>query len=224
MANKKPLWIGYGILTAALLTCFLLLGWRTGFSFTALWDMLAGMPLLGIAIILGLYAMKTAVWFIPLAAIWFGTGTLYDTGWAVVMTYAGLTLELSIGYFFGRYLGKEYILALLNRYKAGKWVLKFAERNVIAASCISRMLPGPPLEVTNMFLSSLRIRYWQFLLASLLGLTPGILPAILAGKAASDPLSKDFLVPAGIGLIIAVIPTLSYTLWQRHKKKLSEKE
>lgn len=185
-------------------------GYRRGYAWEDVWALVAGSTTASVAVILGLFCLKTVVWVIPVRVIYMGAGFLLPVWGAIIVTYVGTLLDLTLTYFVGRRLGKTRIMAEIGSRKVGEWVLDVAERNSSFACFIIRMLPGPPVELTNMFFGALDMPYGKFLLYSMLGLTPSILPVIFMGKAVMDPLSKEFLVPLLVTLIIAAVSILGY--------------
>lgn len=107
----------------------------------------------------------------------------------------------------------------IKRRKAGKWMLDLVDRNCDFACFVMRTLPGPPTEVTNMLFGALNIQYCKFMILSLLGMTPGMLPVIFIGKAATNPMSKEFILPLLISLVIAVSSSLIYFLFLKKRNQ-----
>lgn len=195
------------------------IGYQKGYSLEDVWGLISGYPIIAVFSIIGLYCLKTVVWVIPIYGLYIGAGFLLPVWSAVIVTYLGLILDLTLTFYFGRHLDKSRIMDEIKHRKAGKWILDTAERNRDFACFIIRMLPGPPTELTNMFFGALNMHYGKFLIFSIAGMTPGMLPVIFMGKAAANPLSKDFILPSLISLMVAIISLLIYYLQlKKHKK------
>lgn len=174
-------------------------------------------PLLAVLILLGIYCLKSVVVFIPVIILYVSTGIMFPTGWAIALTYFCLFLEMNIGYFIGKRLGSEKVAALMERNNRTRQLLSYHENNNSTACFIARILPLP-FDLVNMFFGATGTRYPQFIAFSLLGLTPGMIPYVLMGNAASNPLSKEFLVPFAICGVITVCAFVFCQRWQKEKQ------
>jgi len=174
-------------------------------------------PLLAVLILLGIYCLKAVVVFIPVIILYVSTGIMFPTGWAIALTYFCLFCEMNIGYFIGKHLGSEKVAALMERNNRARQLLSYHENNNSTACFIARILPLP-FDLVNMFFGATGTRYPQFIAFSLLGLTPGMIPYVLMGNAASNPLSKEFLVPFAICGIITVCAFVFCQRWQKEKQ------
>lgn len=195
------------------------IGYQKGYSLEDVWGLISGYPIIAVFSIIGLYCLKTVVWVIPIHALYIGAGFLLPVWSAVIVSYLGLILDLTLTFYFGRHLGKSRIMDEIKHRKAGKWILDTAERNRNFACFIIRMLPGPPTEVTNMFFGALNMQYGKFLILSVIGMTPGMVPVIFMGKAATNPLSKEFILPLLISLVIAAGSILLYWFALKRRDK-----
>lgn len=193
------------------------IGYQQGYSWEDIGSLLSGSPMIAVLTIIGFYCLKTVVWIIPIYALYIGAGFLLPVWSAIAVTYVGLILDLTLTFYLGRHMGRSRIMDEIKHRKAGKWMLDTAERNSSFACFIIRLLPGPPTEITNMFFGTLNMQFGKFLILSIVGMTPGILPVIFMGKSAMDPLSKEFILPLFISLVIAAGSILLY--WFVLKKR-----
>ncbi|HHU52216.1 MAG TPA: TVP38/TMEM64 family protein [Firmicutes bacterium] len=182
-------------------------------SVQSLLDFTPESPALAALVFLGLYCLKAFVLFIPLTVLYLGAGVLFPVGWAFVLTYFCLIVESSIGFFLGRRLGRKRVRALLSHSERGRKLLDFSNNNSILSCFIIRMIPGPPIEVTNMFIGTTGIKFFPFIVGTLLGYTPGMIPFILFGGAMSQPLALKYLLPCALG-IMAVFGLAGIYLWR----------
>lgn len=196
--------------TVLILTVFLILigffaGYRSGYTFEDIWAAVSGSLLYSVLAVIGLYCLKTILWVIPIDALYLGAGILFPVWFAVIITYLGLLIDFTISFFVGRRIGKTSVMEALYKRKPVQQLFALAEKNHVAGCFMMRMLPGPPTEITNMFYGATSIRYRHFLAASMLGMTPGMLPVIFMGKAVLTPFSKEFLIPFFISLVFVVL-------------------
>lgn len=175
----------------------------------------ASLPLAAL-ILLGIYSVKGVVVFIPVAALYVCGGILFPTGWAVLVTYLGLACELSVGYWMGRSMGGDKARALVNENEKARRFLTSDGGHGPATCFLARILPIP-MDLVSLFFGATRFPYLRFLLFSLLGVSPGMLPFVLAGGNIANPLSREFLLPFGVGMAVAACAFLLCQGWQRKK-------
>ncbi|MHC1694239.1 MAG: TVP38/TMEM64 family protein [Eubacteriales bacterium] len=194
-----------------------------GYSWSDLWDMVAYSAPLSFLLLAGIYLLKVFVWFIPLNALYIGAGILFPPAEAVILTFLFLFAELSLGYYMGRKLGEDSVRRAMEKYKYSNKLLELTDKNTTMSCFLLRMLPGPPVDITNLFFGSLGIKFVPYVLSSILGLTPGMLPFVFMGKAASDPLSPQFLIPFTIGMAVGILSfALYYFILRRQKRRHGE--
>ncbi|NLY91379.1 MAG: TVP38/TMEM64 family protein [Firmicutes bacterium] len=202
---------------------FFLCGPRwTGLSLPELLSYTPESPVLASLVFLGVYCLKAFVMFIPLTVLYIAAGVIFPWWWAILLTYLCLMVETTIGYLIGRWIGRRRVHALINRSEYGKKLMNFGTNHSIFSSLIVRMIPGPPIELTNMFIGTTGIKYHHFIIGTLLGYTPGMVPLVLMGKAAPGLLSPEFLIHflVIVGLFITLLLAGGY-LWQKTRRRRS---
>lgn len=218
MAKIKYLSLGCLFL---IILVFMLWGPRlTGLSQQELLDYTPQSPLLAALVLLGLYCLKAFVMFIPLTVLYLAAGMFFPWWWAIIVTYICLTVESSIGYFLGRRLGRRRVQELVTQSKYGKKLLAFSSSHSIFSCFIIRLIPGPPIELTNMLVGTTGIKYPHFIIGTLLGYTPGLVLLIFMGKAATGLFSPSFL--RTLILIMGMILTFSVVggyLWRKMRRR-----
>ncbi|MEA4847260.1 MAG: VTT domain-containing protein [Clostridiaceae bacterium] len=207
------------ILLIFILTLGIYIGYLKGYSWQDLWELVSGSTINSILAIICLYCLKIVLWVIPINALYLGAGFLFPPWLAIAVTYMGLILDLTLSFYLGRFIEKSWVMDEIKKRKATKWMLDMADKNSAFACFVIRLLPGPPTEVTNMFFGALNMQYSKFLVLSLMGITPGMLPVIFLGKAAVNPRSKEFIILLLISLLIAAGSILIYCLvLKKHSK------
>ena len=175
-------------------------------------------PWLAVASLIFLYALKTVLVIIPLNALYLTASLLFPPVWAVLVSIAGLILEMAIGYFWGRTWGVEQIVPRLERYRFSRWMLQLTQKNPVASCVIFRFLP-PPADLTNMFLGAAGIPFPTFLLSSLAGFLPKILTIVLSGEALFGDRPAAFFSFFAIFLVLEFSPILILSLINRFRQK-----
>ena len=158
--------------------------------------------------------------FIPLTVLYIAAGVIFPVRWAIVLTYFSLVVETSIGFFLGRSLGRKRVQALVDHNERAKKIMEFGKDHSILSCFVLRLIPGPPIELTNMLAGTTDIKYHHFILGTLLGYTPGMIPLVLMGGAMAEPLSAKFLIPLACSIIITFSIAGGY-LWRKRRKSCS---
>ncbi|MDL2294057.1 VTT domain-containing protein [Ruminococcaceae bacterium OttesenSCG-928-D13] len=179
----------------------------------------SSLPLAALVLV-GIYAAKSVLMIIPTYGLYLAGGMLLPTGWAILVAYLGLAVEMSLGFLAGRWLGRDKIVALMEKNGKAKRFITFLDGNSQLVCFATRLLPMPyPVDLGSMFFGASGMGFFKHLIFSLLGFSAIIIPFTIAGSHISNPLSAEFLVPFGVSITIAVGLFVVYWLWQRKQKK-----
>jgi len=159
--------------------------------------------------LLFLYAVKGVAMVIPTTLLYVAAGITLPTWIAIIVTYIGLIIALSIAHTMGKKLGEEKVNAMLTRQKRVANFLCGHRENVLSLCFMTHLLPTP-LGIVSLFFGALNVPLLKYVFISLLGITPYMIPVVFAGAAIDNPLSVAFLVPFGICLAITVIIFVVY--------------
>ena len=154
-------------------------------------------------VFIALYALKAVVIIVPLVMLYIAAGIVFPPGWALLVTYLGLTASLSVGYAVGKILGEQRVRKTIARHKKLEKFLFGWNDNLSSLCFISRLLPFP-FDFISMFFGALGMPFLKYLFVSLLGKSPFMIPCVLAGAFVSQPLSIEFLVPFGLSLMVVL--------------------
>ena len=156
-----------------------------------------------------LYIIKGIVMVIPTGPLYIGAGIVFPTWMGILVTYAGLAATLAVGYYIGKRMGEEKVKKMLAKHKKASDFLFGSNENLLFLSFISRILPTP-FGLVSLFFGAMNVPFIKYMLVSLLGLSPFMIPVVFAGAAITNPLSAEFLVPFGISLGVTLIIFVAY--------------
>ncbi len=137
----------------------------------------------------------------PVTVLILATGMVFSPLKALVYAFLGSLISASIIYWAGRVLGKEVVHRI-----AGRGLERI--RNRIAkrgftAVVVLRVVPVAPFTVINLVAGVSRIRFRDYLLATLMGMAPGIVAMTVFGdrleKTIQDP------QPQNVAILIALL-------------------
>ena len=181
-------------------------------------------------LLLGLYCLKAITIVIPAVLLYIIAGIIFPPIPAIAVTLICLIIELTIGYYVGRYLGQEQVMKLVDKNNHLNKIIRYIQNKSLTSCFIVSFVPGFPIDLTSMLFGASNTKYFQFLTGSLLGLTPTMVPIVLIGNSITDPLSKEFMIPFSICVAISLSSLLFYRIWlkgrriQNHKKETSSKQ
>jgi uncharacterized membrane protein YdjX (TVP38/TMEM64 family) len=155
-------------------------------------------------VFLAIYAIKTVIMIIPAPALYIAAGVTFPTMWAIIITLLGLFINLSLGYFIGKKLGENRAKKLLAKNKKVAAFFENQKESLTSLCFISRVTPLPK-DLPSMFFGAVGMPFPKYMVVSLLGISPVMIPYIFAASSISTPLSPEFLVPFGISLSITLI-------------------
>ena len=162
------------------------------------------------------YAVKAFVMIIPAPALYIAAGIAFPAGWAVIITYIGLTVGASITYYNGKRLGRGKIDGMIAKNRRIASFLDKEKANLLSLCFVARLLPLPK-DLGGMFFGAAGMPFAKYLIITLLGLSPVMIPHVITGSFITIPPTVEMLVPFGISLSITLIAFAIY--WTILKKR-----
>ena len=147
-------------------------------------------PLAPLAYIV-IYALRPLTLFSSVLLTLAG-GFLFGPLWGVVYTVIGANLSATVAFFIGRYFGR----GVLDDETSEGWVPRYARRlrdNSFVTVLIMRFI-FLPYDLVNYLAGFLRISYWPFLLATIIGSVPGTIAFVLLGASLSPAEITDMFL------------------------------
>lgn len=138
-------------------------------------------PLAPLAYII-IYAIRPLTLFSSVLLTLAG-GFLFGPVWGVIYTVIGANLSATVAFFVGRYFGQ----GVLEDESSSGLMQRYARRmreNSFETVLIMRFI-FLPYDLVNYLAGFLRIGYWSFLLATVLGSIPGTIAFVLLGSSLS---------------------------------------
>jgi phospholipase D1/2 len=156
---------------------------------------------LAIAIIsiLGVYLLKSITFVVPASIVYIAVGMAFDWWVALLINAAGIALEVTATYFFGRVMGGKKVVEKVEKTKYGEKLLKMQSKNKVSALLAIRFLPVFPIDIVSLLLGAMRTPFGQYIAVSL----GGILPRVILFTILGDGLYK--FIPMQKLVIVAVI-------------------
>ncbi|HZK21839.1 MAG TPA: VTT domain-containing protein [Oscillospiraceae bacterium] len=174
-----------------------------------------------ILIIFLLYALKGFVIFIPLSTLFIVSGMVFDVQYATAINIVGVTILVSIKFFWGSKFGGGGALKLITHFKILKELMRLEHSGNPFILFIARFVPIVPVNTVSRLYGASEIDYDKYLLISLLGFAPRILSFSVLGNHVFDPFSVGFFAPIIIMLFLSGFSMLilNFTLGFFRKEK-----
>lgn len=137
----------------------------------------------------------------------------YGPVWGTVISLISITLASTVGYLIGTQLGSAVITRLLGE-KSFKKVSSFLESYGFWAVAITRINPFLSNDAISFVTGILKMDYWKFISATLLGIAPLLILLALIGEN-TDSLKSGLLW----GSIVCFLAFLGYLFWDKKIKK-----
>ncbi len=164
----------------------------------------AGSTAAAVAVIIGVFFVKSVLFIIPASMIYISVGMAFPTASAIAINLAGIALEITVTYLLGRFLGGEYVEKRLRGSKAGDKVLSLGDGKKLSALFLVRLLPVFPIDFVSLFLGATRLPYWKYALISLGGIMPRVILFTILGDGIYDYIPMDKIIL----IIVCCIPVV----------------
>lgn len=173
-------------------------------------------PTLAALVLLFIYCLKSVVMVIPIVALYLVAGILFPPVRAVLLTYFCAFCEAGLGYLIGRHMGGDRVRELMASNKKAERILSFQQKNDFTTCFLARVLPVP-FDLVSLYFGASGMGFGRYTVFTLLGLSPFLIPWVLAGNAIQTPLSKEFLIPFAVSILITTVVFLLFSRLQKRK-------
>lgn len=136
----------------------------------------------------------------------------YGPVWGSLIVLVAVLAASTIGYFIGRYFGPIIVKKLIGQ-KNEKKIAGFIESYGFWAVAITRFNPFLSNDAISFVGGVLRMGYWKFISATLLGITPLIVYIAIVGKS-TDSLKSGLLW----GSLVSLAIFIGYVYWDKKRK------
>lgn len=133
----------------------------------------------------GLYAVAAVAW-IPGSILTLAAGAIFGLVEGTVYTIIGATLGASLAFLVSRYLARGMIERRLGDSPKLRAVDEAIAREGAKVVFLIRLSPIFPFNALNYALGLTRVKFWEYVPASALGMIPGTFMYVYAGHAAGQ--------------------------------------
>lgn len=176
-------------------------------------------PLLAGITMLLLYAVKTISVVFPYKVLQLASGMMFPLFFAVCVNTAGTAVSCAVGYYMGRFLGKDTAERIAVKNKKLANLLERQNSSVLFFSFFLRALVFLPLDAVSIYFGAVKSDFRKYMLGSVLGLLPNIIISTILGESISDPTSPQFLLSMLLFLLITLISLIWYLKYTKRDEE-----
>jgi len=176
-----------------------------------------------------LYSIKSFIIFIPAGIFMLAAGLSFGTFLGALILIVGTLLSSTAGFVFARYFGKDYVQKKLQNTKFSNLGGKIAQKGFLIILLL-RLVPILPYDAINYICGLSKIRYRDFILATLIGTIPACFLYAYLGDNILKPFSKGFYLSVVLVILISLTPVLfaksikEFLQEEREEDKSKERE
>ena len=168
---------------------------------------------------LAAYALKSQTVVVPYALIATAVGLIFDLPAAMAVNTLGSVVCISLPYLTGRGSDGVLVDALLARQPRMRAFYEANRRHLFLVSLVLRVA-NLSNDILGLVFGSLKMKYWEYLLSSLVGILPAMVLYTVLGNDL-DPFSAPVLISFGVD--VASIAAAFLLLRARGGKKADNK-
>ena len=209
---------------------FLLAAWSTviilfvrhngGFSAQELARYKPERPFVSCLVMLGLFALKSVDFLIHSGVLYAADGIMFPLPAALLLNLVGIVITVTPTYFLGKLWGPPVIEALCRKYPKLHAFTDDKKGGSLLVSILMRTV-GLPIQVGSVYMGAADYHFGRFLLGSVIGLLPVMIPYTVLGESAGKSGSPAFIIAVGteIFLHFASVFILALKAKQHMKRK-----
>lgn len=155
---------------------------------------------LAVAVAVGIFGLKGLTFVIPAMLVYVSVGMAFNTATAVLISLAGIALEVTVTYWLGRALGGEYVTKLLKKVKGGDKILGMKNTSKFSTVFVVRLI-ALPIDFSSLFFGSMKTPFFRCVLFSVLGIAPRVVAFTLLGDSVYEYIPMPLIVKAVLVLV-----------------------
>lgn len=155
--------------------------------------------------------VQTFLWVVPSVLLMVVSILAYGSVWGSFIIFTSVFAASSVGYFIGRYFGDTIVLRIIGK-RSERKVEGFLEDYGFWAVIVTRINPFLSNDAISFVGGILRMGYWKFMAATLVGIAPLTLFIAITGKS-TERLETGLLY----GSLISLMAFIVYVWWDKRK-------
>ena len=149
--------------------------------------------------------IQIVICIIPGQWLQMGAGLAWGIWLGLLFSLIGALIGSIITYYLAKWLGRDAVHFFFGEEKVNEYVEKLNKKRAFFVVFLIFLIPGVPKDLCNYAAGISSMRLKPFLIASMIGRTPGMLGSILIGKQIGTASYTAAIVIAVIAVILAVL-------------------
>lgn len=170
-------------------------------------------------LLLFMYAAKSMSIIFPIVALQIAAGIIFPFWSALILNIIGTALTYTIPYVIGSFSGASATERLIKKYPKIREAVDFQRSSDWFISFILRAVSCLPGDIVSMYLGSINISYIPYVLASVAGTLPGLIPATIVGINFMNPKSTAFIVSVIVTIAASILSIIIYYFMKKSYAK-----
>lgn len=175
--------------------------------------------LLAVLVFVLLYVMKSFSFVFPVMILQISAGLVFGPFWGILVNVLGSAACVTGPFFLADFIAPNARKRLVKKYPAVERMLDSYEGRGFFLPFFLRVLNFMPIDVVSCVLGLMKLEYFKYVSASVLGLLPGIIVATVLGDAVRDPSRPAFFISIAVAIVISGASAITFTLVARKKKR-----
>ena len=169
-------------------------------------------------ILLILYTLKGISLFFPILILQIAGGLIFPPVYAFLINCTGTVLAYTLPYIIGRISGKNLTQRIAQKYKKFNKFVEVQKSSKAYSSFILRAVSCLPADLVSLYLGSINVPYISYVIWSVIGTLPGLIPATFVGMEMTNPTSPAFIISVVVTTLSSVMSALIYYLIRKKEK------
>lgn len=165
----------------------------------------------------GLFLLKSVDFVLYSGLLYSISGILFSLPGAICVNLVGIVIMSVVPYFAGKSLGSPILKRIQERYPKFQEIETHSGESTFVLTLLLRCI-SLPYNIVGMYMGARGAAFKPYLLGSVLGLIPRMLPITVMGSSAADFRSPVFLAAVAADLLLCVSALLLYRHIRREGK------
>lgn len=184
-------------------------------------DVIAYMPdnlFVAAVLLLLMYALKSLSVIFPLIILQIASGMIFPVWVALILNSLGTALSYTIPYLIGRFSGADATNHIIKKYPKAREIVNMQRNATWFPSFFLRAVSCLPGDIVSLCLGSAGVSYLPYVVASVVGTLPGLIPATIAGTSIMNPKSSVFIISVVVTVASSLASIVVYEILKRKNK------
>ena len=173
---------------------------------------------------LSLYIIKSVSVFFPIILLQIASGFLFSWPLALAVNICGIVIDTVIPYFIGMFSGAVAVEKRVNKDARLQKVFTRLHKHEFFLPFFLRIISCLPSDLIGMYFGANKFNFSKYLIATILGVLPGAIPATFMGRSITEPLSPQFIISVSITVTTALISVIVFYIYNKNQARKEQKK